>query len=200
MSEVLRTAKGTVAIRAATADDAARLHDLRLEALANHPQAFAADHDLTRDRGVEAWVERMRQNEAGNEGIIYVAETGEQLVGMTGLYRGHWPKSLHSGLIWGVYVREAWRGQRVAEALLEACIAWTQAQGMTIVKLGVATGNMAAIRCYVRCGFAVYGLEPQAICYDGVFYDELLMARATEPSRGFLKGVDTFVQREPDRE
>ncbi len=199
MSKLLKTSLGMVTIRPATTDDAARLHDLRLEALANHPQAFAADHDLTRDRGVEAWIERMRQNEAGNEGVICVACAGDQLVGMTGLYRGHWPKSLHSGLIWGVYVRGAWRGQRIAEALLEACIAWAQAQGMTIVKLGVATGNMAAIRCYVRCGFAVYGIEPQAIYYDGVLYDELLMARATEHARGFLKGTETSVEREPDR-
>lgn len=177
MSLLLTTSLGVITIRPATTGNATPLHDLRLEALANHPQAFAADHDLTRDRGVEAWVERMRQNEAGHEGVINVAWAGDQLVGMTGLYRGHWPKTLHSGLIWGVYVTAAWRGQRIAEALLDACTAWAQAQRMTIVKLGVATNNMAAIRCYVRGGFTVYGLEPQAISYDGVFYDELLMAK-----------------------
>jgi RimJ/RimL family protein N-acetyltransferase len=177
MSQLLTTSRGLITIHPATTNDATRLHDLRLEALANHPQAFAADHDMTRDQGVEAWVDRMRQNEAGNEGIINVAWVGDQLVGMTGLYRGHWPKTLHSGLIWGVYVTGAWRGQRIAETLLDACTAWAQAQGLTIVKLGVATNNMAAIRCYVRCGFTVYGIEPQAIYYDGVFYDELLMAK-----------------------
>jgi RimJ/RimL family protein N-acetyltransferase len=36
---------------------------------------------------------------------------------------------------------------------------------------------VAAIRCYNRCGFTVYGVEPQAIRHDGVMYDELLMAR-----------------------
>jgi hypothetical protein len=45
------------------------------------------------------------------------------------------------------------------------------------VKLAVVTTNTPAVRCYARCGFAVYGIEPQAICYDGVFYDELLMAK-----------------------
>jgi RimJ/RimL family protein N-acetyltransferase len=40
----------------------------------------------------------------------------------------------------------------------------------------VITPNTPAIRCYARCGFEVYGVEPQAIFYDNVFYDELLMA------------------------
>jgi RimJ/RimL family protein N-acetyltransferase len=178
MYKVLTTARGTITIRAGTVEDAEALYDLRLEALASQAEAFAADHDLTRDQGVEAWVERVRQNEAGNEGIINGAWAEDQLVGMTGLYRGHWPKTQHSGLIWGVYVREGWRRQGVAEALLEACLAWARAQGMTVVKLGVVTSNMGAIRCYARSGFAVYGIEPQTLCHDGVFYDELLMAKA----------------------
>jgi RimJ/RimL family protein N-acetyltransferase len=178
MSTRLTTPKGVITIRPATVHDAAPLFGLRLEALTSHPEAFAADHDLTRDRGIGAWVERIQQNEAGNEGIINLAWAGDQLVGMTGLYRGHWSKTQHSGLIWGVYVTAAWRGYGVAQELLQACIDWAQAQGMTIATLGVATSNLPAIRCYVRFGFSVYGLAPQVICYDGVFYDELLMAKA----------------------
>ena len=55
--------------------------------------------------------------------------------------------------------------------------------GVLIVKLGVSTTNTPAIRCYARCGFTIYGIEPKAVCYDGVFYDELLMAKAIEPNR-----------------
>jgi RimJ/RimL family protein N-acetyltransferase len=29
-----------------------------------------------------------------------------------------------------------------------------------------------------RCGFTVYGVDPQTILHDGVYYDELLMSRA----------------------
>jgi RimJ/RimL family protein N-acetyltransferase len=43
--------------------------------------------------------------------------------------------------------------------------------------LAVVTTNAAAISCYARCGFKVYGTEPQALYYDSVMYDELLMAR-----------------------
>ena len=40
-----------------------------------------------------------------------------------------------------------------------------------------------AIRFYARCGFTVYGIESKAICYDGVTYDELQMAKTIEPTR-----------------
>jgi RimJ/RimL family protein N-acetyltransferase len=177
MERELTTARGEVTIRPAREDDAVPLRALRLEALADAPVAFSADYDRTEAETAEAWVERIRQNEANDEGVICVAEAGNGLVGMTGLYRRHWPKTQHSAMIWGVYVTPAWRGQGIAGVLLEACLDWARAQGVMIVKLGVVTTNTPAIRCYVRCGFQVYGLEPQVIHYDGVFYDELLMAR-----------------------
>jgi RimJ/RimL family protein N-acetyltransferase len=178
MEKELSTSGGEITIRAATVDDAVPLRALRLEALAGEPLAFAADYDRTEAETAGAWVERIRRNEAESEGVICVAVAGDGLVGMTGLYRGHWPKTQHSANIWGVYVTPAWRGQGVAGALLEACIDWARKQGVTVVKLGVVTSNTPAIRCYARCGFQVYGLDPQVIRYDGVFYDELLMAKA----------------------
>jgi len=36
---------------------------------------------------------------------------------------------------------------------------------------------MSAIRLYTKCGFQVYGVDPQVIKANGIFYDELLMVR-----------------------
>jgi RimJ/RimL family protein N-acetyltransferase len=66
---------------------------------------------------------------------------------------------------------------RIGEALIGECLAWARTQGLAVVKLGVVTTNTSAIRCYARCGFTVFGVEPKAIFYDGVYYDELLMAK-----------------------
>ena len=178
MDREVSTARGTVTIRAATVDDAVPLRALRLEALANRPEAFAADYDRTEAEGADAWVERIRQNEAQDEGVICIAATDVARVGMTGLYRGHRPKTRHSAGIWGVYVTPVWRGLGIADALLTACLDWARERGVTVATLGVVTTNTPAIRCYARCGFQVYGLEPKVIYYGGVFYDELLMARA----------------------
>ena len=177
MNALLDTARGAVKIRPEEMVDATRLRTLRLEALLDAPVAFAADYERSEAEPVERWERRISEASQSQQSVIYVAEAGEQLIGMTGLGRGHWQKTEHGGVIWGVYVQPAWRGLHLAEALIEACIAWGRGLGMTVVKLGVTANNAPALRCYLRCGFTVYGVDPQAICYNGVMYDELLMAK-----------------------
>jgi ribosomal protein S18 acetylase RimI-like enzyme len=178
MGQLLETSKGAVTVRPAVPGDAAPLRALRLEALANHPEAFAADHAATAAESVEAWAERIAEYAVDDKGVICVASVDGQLAGMTGLVRGRWPKTRHAGMIWGVYVAPDWRGLGVAAALLEECFAWARARGLVTLSLGVVTTNTPAIRCYARCGFGVYGVEPRVIYYGGVFHDELLMVRS----------------------
>lgn len=177
MTTQLNTLHGLVTIRQTEVADAARLRTLRLEALADAPIAFSADYDRSEAEPVERWERRINEANQSQQSVIYVAEADGELIGMTGLGRGHWQKTEHGGVIWGVYVQPAWRGLHIAEALIEACIAWGRGLGMTVVKLGVTANNAPALRCYLRCGFTVYGVDPQAICYNGVMYDELLMAK-----------------------
>ena len=109
--------------------------------------------------------------------MIYFAVHENDLIGTCGIFRGDSPKTQHSGIIVGVYVRSAWRGLRIADELIAACIEWAQMHEIKILKLGVTTTNTSAIRCYTRCGFAAYGTEPDAIHTNGTMYDELLMAK-----------------------
>lgn len=176
---IRKTAKEMITLRAAVPDDAPLLRELRLEALVSAPTAFAADYGATAVETAEAWVQRIVDTAVDDKGVICVASVDDRLIGMAGLIRGNRPKTRHGGTIWGVYVQPEWRSHHVAEALLDACLAWAQAHEVTIVKLAVVTTNTPAIRCYDRCGFAVYGIEPKAIYYDGVYYDELLMAKRT---------------------
>ena len=110
------------------------------------------------------------------EQALFFSEKDGQLIGMTGIYRSLSKKSLHSAMIWGVYVRPQWRGRHISEKLVRACLKWAKDQGLAIVKLAVVTTNQSAIHCYERCGFTIYGTEPKAINYDGAYYDEYLMA------------------------
>jgi len=178
MDTSISTKNGIITIRPAKEADAQAFHTLRLEALKGHPIAFSADYEVNAARPVSYWEDRMR--ELGEGGTIYFATDQDGLVGTCGIHRGESPKTRHSAFVWGVYVRPAWRGLGIAEALINACLAWGRTHEVTIAKLGVATNNTAAIRCYTRCGFTVYGLEPSALYYDGVMYDELLMARSIE--------------------
>ena len=170
-----------VPVRPVQESDASAFRALRLEALKAHPDAFGADYAESEARPLEHWQARARPDQTGMQ-FTFVAESDNMLIGMAGIYRSGDLKSRHSSSIWGVYVREAWRGRRIADALVMACVDWAQSQGdIRIVKLCVVTTNVAAVRCYVRCGFAMYGIEPEAIVWNGVYYDELLMARRINP-------------------
>ena len=176
MMTYLMTPKGRLVLRQAIPEDAAQLRTLRLEALADTPQAFASDVESAASESVESWARRIADN-SGEQGIVCVAEADGGLTAMLGCRRGDRAKTRHGGMVWGVYVQPVWRGLHIAEALLGLTFAWAQANGLTVQKLGVVASNTPAIRCYARCGFSVYGVEPQAIYYNGVYYDELLMAR-----------------------
>jgi ribosomal protein S18 acetylase RimI-like enzyme len=177
MNTTFSTPKGDVTIRPAMTADAESLLALRLEALTINPEAFAADVDKTQTDGVGAWEERIDEYERDQSGVIILAWHGGLLIGMTGVVRGHWPKTRHFGTLWGVYVKPLYRGLRVGEMLIGACLDWSTGHDLTVINLGVNTLNTSAIRCYTRCGFTQYGTEPRAIYYKGEYYDEFLMVR-----------------------
>jgi RimJ/RimL family protein N-acetyltransferase len=180
LPRTLATTSESISIRQAVESDAAAYRELRLEALRNHPGAFTHDYDTYKEKPLSYWEERL--SELSHENMIFFAVHEERLVGMCGILRGTSKKSQHNSLITGVYVQPAWRGQRIAGTLIEACIAWAQVLGTTVIRLAVVSTSTSAIRCYQRCGFAEYGIEPRMIYHDGVMYDELLMIRYTDPS------------------
>jgi len=177
METFITTPRGTVTIRPAKEEDVQAYRDLRLQALRNHPEAFAMDYAANLAKPMTFWSEQLSFNSPDLAKIIYFAVNNEGLVGECGISRRNLPKIQHSANIWGVYVQPDWRGFHIAEELITACIDWARIQAVKIVKIAVVTTNTAAIRCYTRCGFKVYGIEPQALYYNDAFYDELLMAR-----------------------
>jgi len=169
----------TAIIRAGREEDAPAYRELRLEALLNHPEAFSSDYETYASKPMSYWVDRLRFDHPDNAVMMLFAAQEQGLIGMGGIAHSGGRKTRHSAYLVSMYVRPAWRGLRIAGGLVTACLDWARNEGITIVKLGVAATNVPAIRCYARCGFQVYGIEPRAICHDGVFYDELLMARTT---------------------
>jgi RimJ/RimL family protein N-acetyltransferase len=167
-----------VTVRPIVESDMEMYRDLRLEALRAYPSAFSADYEQSALKPAAYWAETVQRAASGQGSIIYLAVAADQtLIGMTGLYIDQSAKVRHSGHVWGVYIRPAWRGQGLATRLVAACIDWAKTQAVRIVKLQVEVANAAAVGCYARLGFAVYGIEPEVICFDGAYYDTLLMAR-----------------------
>ncbi len=175
-ADILSTSRGPVVIRLASSSDAPAFRLLRLEALKDRPDAFAAAYEAEAAEPDEFWVNRLAHADGETDGALYFAESTEGLIGMAGIWRLEGRKVRHSGTIWGVYVRPRWRGQRIGDALVRGCVEWARRHRLRIVRLATAAGNEAAVRCYERCGFTPYGLEPEALFFGGRAVDDLLMA------------------------
>jgi ribosomal protein S18 acetylase RimI-like enzyme len=163
-----------VAIRATRPDDAPDLRELRLEALRENPLAFTADLAESEAHPIEWWRDLAARG-GGDKELILVADASGELAGMTGIYLPKQPKLRHSGVIWGVYVRPAYRGRGIGESMVRSILDFSRERKLATVRLSVVAVNHSAKRCYERCGFEVYGVEPMAVQWEGRFYDEFLM-------------------------
>ena len=170
---------GDIFIRPITPADAEAFRGMRLEAVRRHPLAFTADLATLEARTLDAWREQVAASGGDRDDVIMVADAsaaGGTLAGMAGVFTPEQPKLNHVGTVWGVYVREPFRGGGVGDALLRACVDWARRKGLLVLKLSMVAGNDAARRCYERAGFAPYGIEPNAVRWEGKLYDETLMA------------------------
>ena len=173
------TTRGQVSIREAIDSDTEQFRQLRLNALQESPTAFPGDYSAYVNRPKSFWKERVKTGEGG---MIFFAEHESQLIGMTGIRRGEWPKTKHSATLWGVYVLPEWRGLHIAEALIDACTEWAKSNDVNTLHLGVTAASTSALRCYQRCGFTICGTEPRGIFYEGKYYDGYFMYKLLDDS------------------
>jgi ribosomal protein S18 acetylase RimI-like enzyme len=149
-------------------EDAAAFHALRLEGLAAHPCAFAASPDEEAGHSLADVAARLER-----QPVFGGFEAGT-LFGVAGFAAPAPAKKRHKGLLWGVYVREASRGQGLGRALVAQVIEHARAR---VVQLhaAVVTTNHAALGLYRTLGFTTYGLEPRGLACAGRYYDQELM-------------------------
>ncbi len=150
--------------------DAEAFRAIRLEALERNPEAFQATlHDEVTEP-LDRIADRLRR------AAVFGAFVDGRLVGTAGFFAHQGEKVRHKGVLWGMYVRPEARGRGIGAALVEHVIAHARTE-VEILALSVVTENAAARRIYERLGFVAYGTEPHAMKQDGIYYDEVLMAK-----------------------
>jgi len=145
---------------------------LRLRALKDNPEAFAATYEEALRNGKEQFIQRIHPK----EDAFYLGAFESDLIGMVYFRRDEGSKNLHKGRVLGMYVQPESRGLGVGKALLQEVI--TQAQrlsGLEQLHLMVVTTNDAARSLYRSMGFEVYGTILQAFKADEQYWDEELM-------------------------
>lgn len=151
---------------------------LRLEALRDHPDAFASSYEDQRNDPDDIWLKRIRSSLDGENYRLFLADTGHQLAAMLGLSREPGPKIRHAANLISVYVRPPYRNQHLLDQFLPHILDWCRQHDITLLRLSVTSTNTPAIRCYQRLGFQTTGTLPQYIrTPDGALHDEYLMFR-----------------------
>ena len=165
----------TMTIRILTAYDATIFWEIRLRGLKDDHLAFGTTYEESKDLTLETVRQRYFQVAADN--VILGAFEGDQLAGITGIYREPKQKVRHKAAIWGVYVAPEYRGRGLAKKLMQAAIDQArQWDGVAQIGLVVYMGNQSAYRLYQSLGFVTWGVEPNALYWNHEYADDMYMA------------------------
>lgn len=155
-------------VRQLAASDADAFRGLHLEALQAYPAAFAMAYEEECDLPLSEFESRLEQL------VVLGGFVNGVLAGMATLQRHKQVKRRHVAMLWGMYVKDAFRGSGLAESILQAAMERARSE-VDQLELYVAAGNGRASRFYRRFGFERYGLMRRSLRVEGVDYDAEMM-------------------------
>jgi RimJ/RimL family protein N-acetyltransferase len=158
-------------VRRLDADDAIAYRDIRLQALREHPDAFASSYESA-SRQPESYFGDV----LGKLAFFGALGPDGTMLGVVAFSQCDGDKEKHRGWLVQMYVRPEMRGTGCALALIEALVEHARRHVIQL-HLGVASHNEAALRLYRRAGFEGYGTDPRFLCVNGRYIDEHLMVR-----------------------
>jgi GNAT superfamily N-acetyltransferase len=139
---------------------------LRLRSLTDAPHAFGSSLALEESWRPEIWMARLTAAETSGRDCPLIAEavqgqdevSADASAAPLGLVYAKC-NAEQAGVVnlFQMWVAPEARGRGVAQALLQASIAWARSIGAQRVQLGVVCGNHSAARLYQRAGFRDVG-------------------------------------------
>jgi putative acetyltransferase len=159
-------------IRLADPKDAADLVALA-EAVGSEPEGWLISDSRWRSVGDERrYLRAVRKHP---DAAVFVAETGDGVVGRLSVARDPHPASRHVADL-GLMVAAAARGRGIGFALLGEAVAWARQVGVRKLELHVFPHNEPAIRLYERFGFVREGYRTGHYRRGQEYVDAILMA------------------------
>jgi RimJ/RimL family protein N-acetyltransferase len=165
-------------VRQLNVADAEAFRALRLQALADSPEAFGGDYAEESQRPLETFTSQLTGS------AVFGAFIDGALQGLAGLFWDEGAKRRHIGNLYTVYLAPQARGTGCALPLIEAVLDHARYLGKVQVYLGVGAANKPALRLYQKAGFEIYGTEPRALFVNGRYIDEHLMVRFLDKAPG----------------
>jgi len=140
---------GELVVRRTTGDDWAALRAIRLEALADTPDAYGSTYEGTIEFSTRRW------KAMASESRYWLAERDGVVLGMvSGGFNDQHPDTYW---LYGMYVTSAARGSDAAPRLVEAVSAWAKDEGASELYLHVTTSVERARAFYQKMGFVETG-------------------------------------------
>lgn len=157
-----------------TSNDWKKFKEIRLDALKNESEAFAASFEEKTKSSNEEWINKLEDD----KNFIYVADDGGNVCGMAGAYQEKGEKIKHLANLWSFYVKKEYRGKGIGGQLMQALLEEFRETGeIKKVKLYVNTKQLSAIKLYESFGFEIVGTLHNEMKIDGKFFDLYVMEK-----------------------
>ncbi|MFD2444393.1 GNAT family N-acetyltransferase [Bacillus sp. CGMCC 1.16607] len=161
-------------IRVLNEFDAQIYQELRLTALKVNPEAFGSTYEREVEFSLETVGERIIPT--ADKFVLGACNDQGSLVGIVTFIRENSLKTNHKGNVFGMYVARESRGLGIGKSLmLELIKKASNFDGLEQINLAVVSKNDFAKRLYKSVGFEVYGVERNALKFNGQYFDEDLM-------------------------
>ncbi len=149
---------------------------IRLESLRVNPEAFLTTYDEDSCHNLKSITERFEQHSENN--FILGKFINNELVGIVGLFREQRIKTSHKAMIWGVFVKEDFRGNGYSRELMYEILEIAKSlDGLELINISVVSENQRAYKLYKSLGFDEWGFEKNAMKHNGIYYDEYFLVK-----------------------
>jgi ribosomal protein S18 acetylase RimI-like enzyme len=161
-------------IRKLTPEDWEMYKKIRLEALQKDASAFGSSYDESVGRTDEEWKKKLERPKS----FVFAIEDGSEHIGMAAAYQEEGEIVSHVAYVWGVYVRESFRGKGIGKKLLKVVLDEIQRNPkIEKANLNVNKNQIAAVKLYESLGFQIAGTLHRELKVNGEYFDEYVMEK-----------------------
>ncbi|XMB72918.1 GNAT family N-acetyltransferase [Mycoplasmatota bacterium WC30] len=163
----------SVYIRKLTINDVVEYKRIRLELLKNEPNSFGSSYEEESKFEDAMWNNRLTKSHV----VTFGCFDKNNLIGIIVVVMNPRRKLKHVATLNSMYVKEAYRHNGYAKALIKTATEYLYKAGIEIIKLSVVTENLKAFDLYKNLGFEIYGEEKNSIKVGKKYIDQYLMAK-----------------------
>ena len=160
-------------IRCIDSNDAEVFSALRQEVTQENPIQMGLSYQEELTRTIDTF---RAQLEFTHPNAMFGCFVGDELVATAAVgYTSKFRSSRHKMVMWGVFTSPRFRSRGYGRIVVEAAIQNAFSNGVCRINLQVYVPNEPALTLYKSIGFVEYGVESDAICLGGEYYDGVHM-------------------------